>query len=58
MTTRTITFGQNVPILRTDHISTTSSLPGVWRGQRLTAASVTVEKEMAAVLAILLVVPN
>ena len=32
------------PSLRIDHISTKSSLFGVWRGQRLKPVSMTVEK--------------
>ena len=43
-TNRRIRNTENVPVLRIDHISTKSSLFGVWRGQRLKAVSMTVEK--------------
>src|SRR6266702_1880460 len=37
---RRVSITKDVPILRADHISTKSSLLGVWRGQRLKAVSV------------------
>jgi len=43
-TNRRVRNTENMPVLRIDHISTKSSLLGVWRGQRLKAVSVTVEK--------------
>jgi hypothetical protein len=43
-TNRRVRNTKNVPVLRIDHISTKSSLLGVWRGQRLKAVSITVEK--------------
>jgi len=39
-----VSITKDVPILRIDHISTKSSLLGMWRSQRLKAVSLTVEK--------------
>jgi hypothetical protein len=43
-TNRGVRNTKNVPFLRIDHISTKSSLLRMWRGQRLKAVSVTVDK--------------
>ena len=41
-----VSIAKDVPLLRIDHISTQSSLPGVWRGQRLEALSLMVERQI------------
>jgi hypothetical protein len=35
ITEHRVSIAKNVPVLRIDHISAQSSMPGVWRGQHL-----------------------
>jgi hypothetical protein len=41
-----VSLTKDVPSVRIDHIPTQSSLPGVWRGQRLEALSLMVERQI------------
>ena len=45
-----VSIATNVSVLRTDHIATQSSLPGVWRGLRPKAVGGEMQKRVAAAL--------
>jgi hypothetical protein len=48
-----VSLTKDVPGLWIDHVSTQSSLPGVWSGQRREAVSVMVEKQISAVVVVI-----